>query len=331
MKKAIYIIGSIIVVLALLISLSVYLATISGGSPTAGNIGENAWICKNRQWLKSGNPITPKPPIACTIEGQKYQWQWPTSPPPGIAGNAQESDLAGLIMVLSPRPNDIINSGFEVKGEAVGNWYFEASFPVRLVDANGKILAETAAQAQGDWMTGDLVPFSAKLGFAKPETKTGLVILQNDNPSGLPENQKELKVPVNFGDGGMVTLKVYFGNSKVDPNAEECDKVYAVDRQVDHTAAVARAALEELLQGPTVAEKSQGFFTSINNGVKINSLTIDKGLASVDFDKQLEEAVGGSCRVAAISAQITQTLRQFPTVQNIIISIDGRAEDILQP
>jgi len=35
--------------------------------------------------------------------------------------------------------------------------------------------------------------------------------------------------------------------------------------------------------------------------------------------------------VTAIRAQITETLKQFPTVENVVISIDGRTEDILQP
>jgi len=35
--------------------------------------------------------------------------------------------------------------------------------------------------------------------------------------------------------------------------------------------------------------------------------------------------------VAAIRAQIRETLKQFPTVDEVIISIDGRTEDILQP
>jgi spore germination protein GerM len=45
----------------------------------------------------------------------------------------------------------------------------------------------------------------------------------------------------------------------------------------------------------------------------------------------LEFQVGGSCRVAAIRAQITDTLKQFPPVDEVIISIDDRTEDILQP
>jgi len=54
-------------------------------------------------------------------------------------------------------------------------------------------------------------------------------------------------------------------------------------------------------------------------------------VAKADFDEQLEFQVGGSCRVSAIRAEITQTLKQFSTVKEVVISIDGRTEDILQP
>jgi spore germination protein GerM len=65
--------------------------------------------------------------------------------------------------------------------------------------------------------------------------------------------------------------------------------------------------------------------------VRIQSLTIENGVAKVDFDEQLEFQVGGSCRVVAIRVQIIETLKQFPTVNSVIISINGRTEYILQP
>ena len=128
----------------------------------------------------------------------------------------------------------------------------------------------------------------------------------------------------------FTTVKVFFNNDRMDPEFS-CNKVFPVEREILKTQAVARAALTELLKGPTEAEKAQGFFTSINPGVKIQELTIENGVARVDFDSQLEFQVGGSCRVSAIRAEITQTLKQFPTVNSVIISIDGRTEDILQP
>ncbi len=71
--------------------------------------------------------------------------------------------------------------------------------------------------------------------------------------------------------------------------------------------------------------------TTINDGAEIQKLTIENGTASVDFDEQLAYRVGGSCRVAAIRSQITETLKQFPGVKEVVISINGKTEDILQP
>jgi len=126
------------------------------------------------------------------------------------------------------------------------------------------------------------------------------------------------------------TLKIFFNNSGLDPEAS-CNKVFPVERTVLKTQTPARKALELLFEGPSVSEKDQEFFTSIPKDVKINSLTIENGIAKADFDETLEFQVGGSCRVSAIRSQITQTLKQFSSVKDVIISIEGRTEDILQP
>ena len=51
----------------------------------------------------------------------------------------------------------------------------------------------------------------------------------------------------------------------------------------------------------------------------------------VDFSKELGIGVAGSCRVEAIRSQITETLKQFKNVENVIISIEKETENILQP
>jgi len=139
-----------------------------------------------------------------------------------------------------------------------------------------------------------------------------------------------VKPPCLFKPAETIKVKVYFNNDRMDPEFS-CNKVFPVEREIPKIQAVGRAALEELLKGSTEEEKSEGFFTSINPGVKIQKLIIENETAKVDFDEQLEFQVGGSCRVAAIRAQITETLKQFPTVNSVIISINGRTEDILQP
>ncbi len=105
---------------------------------------------------------------------------------------------ADLIHVTTPVTNAQVASPLIVTGEARGNWYFEASFPVVLLDATGKEIARAPAQAQGDWMTTDFVPFSVTLTFAKPTTATGTLVLKKDNPSGLPEHDDSVSIPVRF-------------------------------------------------------------------------------------------------------------------------------------
>lgn len=111
-----------------------------------------------------------------------------------------ELEKMDLIRINKPRPNELIKSPLEILGEARGYWFFEADFPVRLIDANGKELGIAIARALSNWMTEDFVAFEASLEFQAPTTKKGTLILEKDNPSGLPENADELLVPVYFKD-----------------------------------------------------------------------------------------------------------------------------------
>jgi len=134
--------------------------------------------------------------------------------------------------------------------------------------------------------------------------------------------------------GETTFVKVFFSNKFEDPEGLYCDKVYFAERKAPKTQnslQLARFAVEELLKGPTDIEKEGGFFTNINPDVKINDLIVQEGEAAVDFNKTLEENVGGSCRTAAIRAQIIETLKQFPEIKEVIISVEGRTEGILQP
>jgi hypothetical protein len=107
-------------------------------------------------------------------------------------------EKADLIKVSNLKANDIVTSPLLVEGEARGYWYFEASFPVRLLDGNGREIAIQPAQAQEEWMTENYVPFKVVLTFQKPVTPTGTLVLQKDNPSGLPEYDDKLRIPVKF-------------------------------------------------------------------------------------------------------------------------------------
>lgn len=116
-------------------------------------------------------------------------------PPPAPNGPEAKADL---IVLDNLAPGDQVSSPLSVSGRARGYWYFEASFPAELLDANGAQLAIQPAQAQGEWMTEDFVPFSVTLTYPTPATATGTLMLRKDNPSGEPQFDDFLAIPVVF-------------------------------------------------------------------------------------------------------------------------------------
>lgn len=115
-----------------------------------------------------------------------------------VQGNPPE-DVSSLIKVNNPKSGQVVTNPILIEGEARGNWYFEASFPIQLLDAEGNLITSTYATAQGDWMTTDFVPFKSLVSYPATTTGSGILLIMNDNPSGLPENSKELRIPVIFG------------------------------------------------------------------------------------------------------------------------------------
>lgn len=108
-----------------------------------------------------------------------------------------------LIKIFTPKPGDVIVSPLTVKGEARGVWFFEASFPIILTDWDGRIIVEHFAQAQGEWMSQNYVPFEGVIEFENPSwedgfSKRGSLILKKDNPSGLSQYDDALEIPVLF-------------------------------------------------------------------------------------------------------------------------------------
>ena len=103
---------------------------------------------------------------------------------------------ADLIAVDLPFPGAVTGKTFSVMGKARGTWYFEASFPVEVLDKDGKMLAQTPAKAQGDWMTADFVPFKAELTVPSSYTGPATLVLKKDNPSGMPERDASVSIPI---------------------------------------------------------------------------------------------------------------------------------------
>lgn len=140
-------------------------------------------------------------------------WFWVESDEPNLlVEDIHQEELVMAenenVKVEEPLIGQTISSPLKITGQARGWWFFEADFPVVLVDWDGRIVAQGIAQAQADpatgevnWMTEDFVPFEAELEFVKPDVSVsnrGSLILKKDNPSGLPENDDALEFEIYF-------------------------------------------------------------------------------------------------------------------------------------
>lgn len=251
--------------------------------------------------------------------------------------SSENGDISSIenstgLTITSPKANQEISSPLKISGSINGQGWtaFEAQAgTVDLLDAGKKTIASGVLSTTSEWTT---LPtnFETSIAFSAAAGQ-GSLVFRNENPSGNPEMNKAFSLPVRIAANaatGRMNVNIFFSSND---NDSTCEKVLAVQREISKSAAPARAALEELLKGPSEQEKSKNFFTSINENVKIKRLSITNGVAEVDLSEELSANVGGSCRVSAIRAQITQTLKQFPTVREVVISIDGNTEGILQP
>jgi spore germination protein GerM len=122
-------------------------------------------------------------------------------------------------------------------------------------------------------------------------------------------------------------VKIYYQKDAGD----NCESVVGLEKQIDTRYNTDEVnSLVTLTLGLDTSESAQGYSTSIPYGTRLRSLEIQSGIATADFNAALNEG-GGSCDMTARRAQITETLIQFPDIEQVIITVDGSADTALQP
>lgn len=111
-------------------------------------------------------------------------------------GITYDNATSDLIQVELPFPGAVTGKEFSVIGKARGMWFFEASFPITVLDKDGKVLVESYAQAEGEWMTTDFVSFrgevKAPIDYIGPAT----LILRKSNASDIRELDASISFPI---------------------------------------------------------------------------------------------------------------------------------------
>jgi hypothetical protein len=103
---------------------------------------------------------------------------------------------ADLIIAELPFPGAVTGKEFGVIGKARGYWFFEGSFPIDLLDQNGKIIAQGYAQADGEWMTENFVPFKGTIKAPESYIGKATLVLKKNNASGLQEHDASISFPI---------------------------------------------------------------------------------------------------------------------------------------
>ena len=91
------------------------------------------------------------------------------------------------------------------------------------------------------------------------------------------------------------------------------------------TASPARASIQALLKGPTAAERKKGFDGLASAGeFKIGSLSIRNGTARINFVVAEDwRGFPGDIAPARFKKAVELTLKQFPTVKEVVVSLNG--------
>ncbi|MEP6639258.1 MAG: GerMN domain-containing protein [Chloroflexota bacterium] len=102
----------------------------------------------------------------------------------------------------------------------------------------------------------------------------------------------------------------------------------AVLRTIPKTTAVAGAAMEALLAGPTADESGERTITSgIPDGTRLLGVTIKNGVATVDLSTEYDSG-GGTASMRFRLAQVVYTLTQFSSVRSVVFQIEGQAVSV---
>lgn len=122
--------------------------------------------------------------------------------------------------------------------------------------------------------------------------------------------------------GGTIGVTVYFFMDS--SGSENGPFLVPVHRDVPQTAGVARAAVEQLLLGPTDGERASvpRISSTVPSGSKLRGLSIGGSVATVDLSSEFESG-GGSASVRGRLAQLVFTLTRFSTVDSVVLRIEG--------
>ncbi|HVZ10909.1 MAG TPA: Gmad2 immunoglobulin-like domain-containing protein [Candidatus Paceibacterota bacterium] len=254
----------------------------------------------------------------------KYQPHLASTPSPSSTAALTRSPSPSSqpnITITSPTENQSVDPVITVTGKAR---VFENQFTVQARDANGAIVASVHAMTDAA-DSGQFGNYSVRLPIPASAMMNLKIEALAESAKGDGTYEGYAAVDVRLKTISTRTVYVAYVTS------DDCSTTTLFPRDVYQTSSPGFMSVVELLKGPTSAEKKKGAQDVIPDNVTVKSVTLKGQTVYADFDENLEAGVAGSCRVGAIRSEITNTLKQFPGFNSVVVSINGRTADILQP
>lgn len=129
--------------------------------------------------------------------------------------------------ITSPLKDGSVSSPLVVTGFVPQGWMFEGIFPIKIVDSNRKLIKQASAKETipGSWSTEENIEFTSTISYTTSAT-SGYIVLENDNPSGLPENHKSFEIPIFFNKNPVactMEAKICPDGSSVGRSGPNCE------------------------------------------------------------------------------------------------------------
>ena len=118
-----------------------------------------------------------------------------------MEGKRDMADTQSEFRIDQPAPNDLVGSQLLLAGIGGG---FEAVIELRVLDANGRVLAETSITG-----TNLISPWQARITLPNP-VPTNRGVVQAGPSSGADEAPPKVSVPVFFGTAIVPGFRSYF-------------------------------------------------------------------------------------------------------------------------
>jgi hypothetical protein len=247
------------------------------------------------------------------------------SPPPLKKGEL--ASASGNVVISSVTPGQVLTNPFVILGRAStldGAVQWRIRDDQQNIVASGAVTTDAASPAA-------FGSFRVRAFYdGLPKTTNGTVQVYLRSPrDGSEQDLVKAAVVLNRE---IQPLKIFFVDQMKDPQLLHCEIVSPVTRRVTKTDSAPEAAMLELLKGPSASEQTAGNRTALVPETGLRSVTIDGDTATVDFTRQFVLGISGKCQVAALRAQVEQTLKQFQGVRNVKILVEGAdVEQYLKP